>query len=224
MIEKMRIVRKIRENYRMANETCRICLQHNDLISPCSCTHGYFHRECLNLWRLSHHQNHPKRFACEVCLSRYDYVVITPPSSRSSPISSPFRQNRRSNATFPPLTRYERLILVFIPLFTINLCGYVILMVYLIPTSYFASYPVEIIMFVQCAINCLMFPITALLFRFDPRCLVCSKHVGIQTLLGAAVLVSSAYATQTQWIIDDIICTVTSSFLAFVSCALNMIR
>ena len=208
----------------MVNETCRICLQHNDLISPCSCTHGYFHRECLNIWRLSHHQNHPKRFACEVCLGMYDYVVITPPSSRSSSISSPFRQNRRSNTTFHHLTRYERLLLVFIPVFTLNVCGYVVFMVYLIPTSYLASYPAEIIMFVQCAINCLMLPITALLFRVDPRCLACSKHVSLQTLLGAAVLVSSAYATHTQLIIDDIICTATSSFLAFMSYALNIIR
>ena len=50
---------------------CRICLEGfvNPPISPCNCTGGFFHKECLAEWiKVSQKKN------CEVCLQEYNCV------------------------------------------------------------------------------------------------------------------------------------------------------
>lgn len=50
---------------------CRICLEGfvNPLISPCNCTGGLFHKECLEEWIKVSQKNN-----CEVCLQEYNCV------------------------------------------------------------------------------------------------------------------------------------------------------
>jgi len=220
IIKKMYVVRKIRENHRTLNEVCRICLESNNLISPCSCTHGYFHKECLDRWRLSHHRNNTKRYNCEICLDRYDYIVITPEGSRSS---SP--RPRRVNIAPYQLTRYEKLSVAFLPVFTLNICGYVILAVYLLPYSWFSrSQAAQIVMFAQSTINSLYLPFCAWLFKSDTRCLPCSTHIGLQAFLGGVILMNASYAVSSLPIIDDVVCAAISSVLCLASFVLNILR
>ena len=83
---KLKIVRQAREKIMLEKtNTCRICLEEGNLIHPCGCTQGYFHKECLNQWRLSHGRNTHKRRNCEICLAEYDYSVHSRSSSRNSP-------------------------------------------------------------------------------------------------------------------------------------------
>jgi hypothetical protein len=53
---------------------CRICLNDiddNELIKPCNCTQGFFHKECLKKWIME-----KKSEKCEVCLTRYKNIKI----------------------------------------------------------------------------------------------------------------------------------------------------
>ena len=53
---------------------CRICLDNindNELIKPCNCTQGFFHKECLKKWILE-----KKSEKCEVCLTKYKNIKI----------------------------------------------------------------------------------------------------------------------------------------------------
>lgn len=53
---------------------CRICLDDindNELIKPCNCTQGFFHKECLKKWIIE-----KKSEKCEVCLTKYKNIKI----------------------------------------------------------------------------------------------------------------------------------------------------
>ena len=53
---------------------CRICLDDindNELIKPCNCTQGFFHKECLKKWIMEN-----KSEKCEVCLTKYKNIKI----------------------------------------------------------------------------------------------------------------------------------------------------
>ena len=56
------------------NKICRICLDdinNNEIIKPCICTEGFFHKECLKKWILE-----KKLENCEICLTKYQNLKI----------------------------------------------------------------------------------------------------------------------------------------------------
>lgn len=72
--------------------TCRICLEDDDLISPCKCsgTAAYVHEECLVKW-----MNVSGRSDCEICKHEYVFeeveerqCVVCPKWSLESPYTS----------------------------------------------------------------------------------------------------------------------------------------
>ena len=63
-------------------DTCRICLEGGDLISPCNCsgTTAFVHEECLVHWLRT-----SKRTDCEICLYEYEIVEVHRKKCRCCP-------------------------------------------------------------------------------------------------------------------------------------------
>ena len=63
-------------------DTCRICLEGGDLISPCNCsgTSAFVHEECLVRWLRT-----SKRTNCEICLYEYEIVEVRRKKCRCCP-------------------------------------------------------------------------------------------------------------------------------------------
>jgi len=63
-------------------DTCRICLEGGDLVSPCNCsgTSAFVHEECLVRWLRT-----SKRTNCEICLYEYEIVEVRRKKCRCCP-------------------------------------------------------------------------------------------------------------------------------------------
>ncbi len=195
--KKLKIVRQAREKIRSEKiNTCRICLEEGNLIRPCECTQGYFHKECLNQWRLSHGRNTHKRRNCEICLAEYDYSVHSRSSSRNSPRNLP--------QTSLQFSFQNKILVFFAPTFLINVICYLLIIIYEVPDfNFYNNDSVKYTCLTVSFINSMMSPAVAWVVRGENRCLECSKHMALQTFIGGSFCVSSIIAMSTLPTIDD---------------------